>query len=82
MKNRLTLFIIVLTVNSILFGCAASESSIVQEVGTPIENDLETESTELDQMIDRLLTTEGLVPLGEVPVPEDNPMTEEVLELG
>ncbi|OIJ12333.1 hypothetical protein BKP35_10845 [Anaerobacillus arseniciselenatis] len=40
----------------------------------------ETNENEHDQSFVR--TIDGLVPLGDVPIPEDNPMTAEVLELG
>lgn len=41
-----------------------------------------TNNAELNEIIDALLSNELLVPLGEVPIPTDNPMTAEVLELG
>ncbi|MCD8511935.1 MAG: c-type cytochrome [Bacillus sp. (in: Bacteria)] len=40
------------------------------------------EEEDLTEVVEKLLSNDKLVPLGEIPVPENNPMTEEVLHLG
>ncbi|MCD8511589.1 MAG: c-type cytochrome [Bacillus sp. (in: Bacteria)] len=81
-KTILGLFLLPLAAVTFI-GCSSNESIAT----TPIQQPLEVEQTQqdtlkVDQMVERLLVMEGLVPLGEVPIPEDNPMTAEVLELG
>lgn len=53
-----------------LVGCGSSDAST------------DPNAAELDEMIERLLSNNLLVPLGDIPIPADNPMTQEVLELG
>lgn len=71
-----------------LVACSSSDSATdpePTEPDTPAEDpadEPEEEANELDEVIDRLLSNNLLVPLGDIPVPDDNPMTDEVIELG
>lgn len=84
-KCSLSLLMIPLIAASLL-GCSTNESNAT----TPIQESPMSENTtkqteeshELNSIVDRLLAMDALVPLGDVPIPEDNPMTPEVLELG
>lgn len=67
--KKLFLLMILLSVSLIACSSANSQEKLVEKV-------------DLDDVIDMLLSNELLVPLGEVPIPEDNTMTPAVLELG
>ncbi|WP_078593980.1 cytochrome-c peroxidase [Evansella clarkii] len=54
------------------------ESDSAAETSGPVAKS----GQDLEPVIDELMSNELLVPLGNVPVPEDNPMTEEKVELG
>ena len=65
-----------------LAACSSNDATLKSQPSVDPETKalLEENATEHDQSFVRMI--EGLVPLGAVPIPEDNPMTAEVLELG
>ncbi|RXI98296.1 cytochrome-c peroxidase [Anaerobacillus alkaliphilus] len=71
MKNFLFCCLLLLLLSIGLVGCGSSDAS------TKI-----SEANNLDEIIERLLGNNLLVPLGDIPIPAENPMTAEVLELG
>ncbi|WNF38459.1 cytochrome c peroxidase [Bacillaceae bacterium IKA-2] len=67
-----------------LIGCSSSGEKNVSLANstTQISDDQMEVSSEFDEAVKTLMSNGTLVPLGGVPIPEDSPMTEEVLELG
>ncbi|MFN7249427.1 MAG: cytochrome c peroxidase [Anaerobacillus sp.] len=66
-----------------LVACSSANSQERSEADNKIKDLAVSEQNgDLDEMIESLLNNELLVPIGEVPIPLDNPMTTEVLELG
>lgn len=81
--------LILLLVSIALVACSSSKDTAApkqKEPDAPAEQSATEEPKEeenaLDAVIDRLLSNNLLVPLGDIPIPADNPMTPEVLELG
>ncbi|MCT8139332.1 c-type cytochrome [Anaerobacillus sp. CMMVII] len=79
--KRLLLLSCLLSVNLIACSNANSQEQILIDNQLPEQN-IDLENNNLDEIIENLLNNELLVPLGEIPIPIDTPMTAEVLELG
>nr|WP_175476237.1 cytochrome c peroxidase [Evansella caseinilytica] len=87
MRKLLFILLAAMTI-SIIVACADSSDSTGSDTeqndsaaqGDADQND--SAQGELEEIIDNLLSNELLVPLGDIPVPDDNPMTEEKLLLG
>lgn len=63
-------------------GCSNGDDTVSLSAPTQVADEQEGQNMDLDEAIHTLISNGSLVPLGEVPIPEDNQMTPEVLELG
>ncbi|WP_404332686.1 cytochrome c peroxidase [Mesobacillus maritimus] len=74
------LMLILLTIVS-LIGCSSNTDEATNSAVLRIKEE-KAEEKSLDQMKSALLSNGMLIPLGEIPIPDDNPMDKEVVELG
>ncbi|WP_052342662.1 cytochrome-c peroxidase [Bacillus sp. EB01] len=74
------LFLIFIVIN--LAGCG-KESSVPSPTGKPSATEDDQQAIEVTEELKYVLQThQALTPIGDIPIPEDNPMTPEVLKLG
>lgn len=68
----------------LIAGCSLEEKAAVKppDHDALVKNQQKTESEQTDAVIQRILLRQELVPLGDVPIPADNPMNAEVVKLG
>ncbi len=78
---RKTFFFILITSVS-LMACSSANSQEKMMLDEHGEIHQALENDDINDMIENLLSNELLVPLGQVPVPEDNPMSAAMIELG
>lgn len=77
--NRFGIIILLVTIS--LFGCSSHVEEDTDLAVAKIKEE-KAEEKSLEEMKSALLRNGMLIPLGEIPIPEDNPMKEEVVELG
>lgn len=75
------IFPILLFISIITIACSNDDQTMKVPINVNVPQ-TEQQLNENQQEPSFVRTIEGLRPLGEVPIPENNPMTEEVLELG
>jgi cytochrome c peroxidase len=64
-----------------LIGCSSNADEITNPAVEKIKDE-KAEEKSMDQMKSALLSNGMLIPLGDIPVPDDNPMKKEVIDLG
>lgn len=87
MKNRIGLLLMLLAIPFLLIACNGDETASTDTEEPDAAEEAESEATENGDFAEEELERfENLAakfdPLGEMPIPEDNPMTEEKIELG
>lgn len=84
MKKLLFGAMMTFSIGSALAGCSLEEKTDVKppDANALVKNQQQIESEEMDKVIQRILLRQELVPLGDVPIPVDNPMTPEIVKLG
>ncbi|QOY34120.1 cytochrome-c peroxidase [Anaerobacillus isosaccharinicus] len=89
MKKSLLSLLLVFLVSIGLIACSSDNTTAsepAKDPEAPTEEASKEEPTaevgQLEVVIERLLSNNLLVPLGDIPVPEDNPMIDKVIELG
>ncbi|MCL6573717.1 MAG: cytochrome-c peroxidase, partial [Bacillus sp. (in: Bacteria)] len=83
MKQFLATFLFLLLVTIGLLGCSSKDivpAPTKQATDEPSEN--VTKDIDPEVLLTRLLKQSSLEPLGDIPIPTDNPMRPEVIELG
>lgn len=73
-----------ITISIGIAGCSSEEKADVRPPDSDalVKNQEKAESDQLDAVIQRILLRQELVPLGDMPIPDENPMTAEVVKLG
>ncbi|WNF35803.1 cytochrome c peroxidase [Bacillaceae bacterium IKA-2] len=85
MKKSLLSSLLVFILSLGLVACSSNTATEPNEPEKPTETpevDTVGEVNELDVVIDKLLSNNALVPLGDIPIPEGSSMASEKLELG